>query len=103
MKKYQFNEIDGIYDLEIDRIVKTIKRSKSKKVLAPKPDAPEVTVDTPKPNALQVWNSFVNTVKLEIFHSTGLEPSYNEYLKKAQEMKEADPESYKLFADNWSN
>jgi hypothetical protein len=76
---------------------------KSKKVLAPKSDAPEVTLDTQKPNALQVWNSFVNTVKLEIMHSTGVEPSYNEYFKKAQEMKDADPDSYKLFADNWSN
>jgi hypothetical protein len=76
---------------------------KSKKVLAPKPDAPEVTLDTQKPNALQVWNSFVNTVKLEMMHSTGVEPSYNEYFKKAQEMKDADPDSYKLFADNWSN
>jgi hypothetical protein len=31
------------------------------------------------------------------------EPSYNDVLKKAQEEKEAEPESYRLFAENWSN
>ena len=113
-QQYLFDFIDNCQELEplysrsnttVSKVPDVPKKTvlKSKKVLAPKPDASEVTVDTPKPNALQVWNSFVNTVKLEIFHSTGVEPSYNEYLKKAQEMKEADPESYKLFADNWSN
>jgi hypothetical protein len=111
-RQYLFDFIDNCRELEplysrsnttVSKVADVPKKTvlKSKKVLAPKP--PDLTLDTQKPNALQVWNSFVNTVKLEIFHSTGLEPSYNEYLKKAQEMKEADPESYKLFADNWSN
>jgi hypothetical protein len=113
-RQYLFDFIDNCQELEplyscsnntVSKVPDVPKKTvlKSKKVLAPKPDAPEVTLDTPKPNALQVWNSFVNTIKLEIFHSTGVEPSYNEYLKKAQEMKEADPDSYKLFAENWSN
>ena len=113
-RQYLFDFIDNCQELEllysrsnntVSKVPDVPKKTvlKSKKVLALKLDAPEVAVDTQKPNALQVWNSFVNTVKLEIFHSTGLEPPYNEYLKKAQEMKEADPESYKLFADNWSN
>lgn len=113
-RQYLFDFIDNCKELELlySRSNNTVSKVpdlpkktvlKSKKVLAPKLDAPEVAVDTPKPNALQVWNSFVNTIKLEMFHSTGVEPSYNEYLKKAQEMKEADPDSYKLFADNWSN
>lgn len=113
-RQYLFDFIDNCKELEllysrsnntVSKVPDVPKKTvlKSKKVLAPKLDAPEVAVDTPKPNALQVWNSFVNTIKLEMFHSTGVEPSYNEYLKKAQEMKEADPDSYKLFADNWSN
>lgn len=113
-RQYLFDFIDNCKELEllysrsnntVSKVLDVPKKTvlKSKKVLAPKLDAPEVAVDTPKPNALQVWNSFVNTIKLEMFHSTGVEPSYNEYLKKAQEMKEADPDSYKLFADNWSN
>jgi hypothetical protein len=113
-RQYLFDFIDNCQELEplyscsnntVSKVPDVPKKTvlKSKKVLAPKPDAPEVTLDTPKPNALQVWNSFVNTIKLEIFHSTGVEPPYNEYLKKAQEMKEADPDSYKLFAENWSN
>jgi len=115
-RQYFFDFIDNCRELEpmYSRPNNTVPHSpeppvikktvlKSKKVLTAKPDAPEVTLDTPKPNALQVWNSFVNTVKLEMMHSTGVEPSYNEYFKKAQEMKDADPDSYKLFADNWSN
>jgi len=113
-RQYFFDFIDNCQELEplysrsntaVSKVPDLPKKTvlKSKKVLAPKSDAPEVTLDTQKPNALQVWNSFVNTVKLEMTHSTGVEPSYNEYFKKAQEMKDADPDSYKLFADNWSN
>lgn len=76
---------------------------KSKKVTTTNVSPPDVNIATLKPNALQVWNSFVNTVKLEMLQSTGAEPSYNEALKKACEMKDADPDSYKLFAENWSS
>lgn len=115
-RQYLFDYIDNCQELDTlySRQNNTVSHSpeppvvkktvlKSKKVLAQKPDAPEFTMDSPKPNALQVWNSFVNTVKLEILQSTGAEPSYNEALKKACEMKDADPDSYKLFAENWSN
>jgi len=113
-RQYFFDFIDNCQELEplysrsntaVSKVPDLPKKTvlKSKKVLTAKSDTPEVTLDTQKPNALQVWNSFVNTVKLEMMHSTGVEPSYNEYCKKAQEMKDADPDSYKLFADNWSN
>ena len=58
----------------------------------------------PKPKGVLIWNAFMNTVKLEMIQDkNGEEPSYNEVMKKAQELKEADPISYKLFTDNWSN
>jgi hypothetical protein len=64
-----------------------------------KPDAQE-----PKPKGVLIWNAFMNTVKLEMMQgNNGEEPSYNTVMKKAQELKEADPISYKLFTDNWAN
>lgn len=64
-----------------------------------KPDAQE-----PKPKGVLIWNAFMNTVKAEMMQgANGIEPSYNDIMKKAQELKEADPISYKLFTDNWAN
>ena len=54
-----------------------------------------------KPKGVLIWNAFMNTVKTEMMQGNGgVEPSYNDIMKKAQELKEADPVSYKLFADN---
>ena len=64
-----------------------------------KPDAQE-----PKPKGVLIWNAFMNTVKTEMMQTNGgVEPPYNDIMKKAQELKEADPVSYKLFTDNWAN
>ncbi len=65
---------------------------------------PGQEVQEPKPKGVLIWNAFMNTVKLEMMQGTnGEEPSYNEVMKKAQELKESDPVSYKLFTDNWAN
>jgi len=69
-----------------------------------KADAPGQEPHEPKPKGVLIWNAFMNTVKLEMIQgNNGEEPSYNEVMKKAQELKEADPVSYKLFTDNWAN
>lgn len=65
---------------------------------------PGQEVQEPKPKGVLIWNAFMNTVKAEMMQGTnGEEPSYNEVMKKAQELKESDPVSYKLFTDNWAN
>jgi hypothetical protein len=51
-----------------------------------------------KPKGVLIWNSFMNTVKAEMFQKSGVEPSYDEVRKKSIEMKKSDPESYKLFS-----
>jgi hypothetical protein len=63
----------------------------------PGPEGQEV-----KPKGVLIWNSFMKTVKAEMEAAAGQELSYDDIRKKAQEMKEADPESYKLFSDNWT-
>ena len=56
-----------------------------------------------KPKGVLIWNAFMQTVKAEMSVSLGgAEPSYNDVVKKSQELKEAEPEAYKLFSDNWS-
>jgi len=62
-----------------------------------------VSSDEPKPKGVLIWNAFMNMVKAEMMQGSSAEPSYNEVLKKALEEKEANPESYKLFSENWSN
>ena len=70
---------------------------KSKKLTIP-------SGEEPKPKGVLIWNAFMNTVKDEMMKISGnIEPSYNDVLKKAQEEKEAEPESYRLFSENWSN
>jgi hypothetical protein len=55
----------------------------------------------PKPKGVLIWNAFMNMVKDDMMRSSnGVEPSYNDIMKKAQELKDSDPVSYKLFADN---
>jgi len=62
-----------------------------------------VKSDEPKPKGVLIWNAFMNTVKAEMIQAdSAVEPSYNDIMKKSQELKEADPESYKLFSENWT-
>ena len=57
----------------------------------------------PKPKGVLIWNAFMKMVKAEMMQeANGVEPSYSDIVKKAQELKEADPVSYKLFTDNWT-
>ena len=56
----------------------------------------------PKPKGVLIWNSFMNMVKTEMTQASGMEVSYDDVRKKAVEMKESDPASYKLFSENWS-
>jgi len=67
-----------------------------------KAEAPGQESQEPKPKGVLIWNAFINTVRAEMMQGTEEEPSYNEVMKKAQELKEADPISYKLFSDNWA-
>jgi len=68
-----------------------------------KAETPGQEAHEPKPKGVLIWNAFINTVKAEMIQGkTGEEPSYNEVMKKAQELKEEDPISYRLFADNWT-
>jgi hypothetical protein len=56
-----------------------------------------------KAKGVVVWNSFMETVKAEMLQSSGgIDVPYEDVRKRAQEMKEADPESYKLFSENWA-
>lgn len=82
---------------------KTILLLKKPEAQVPKPEAqePKPEAQEPKPKGVLIWNAFMNMVKDDMMRvNGGTEPSYNDIMKKAQEMKEADPVSYKLFADN---
>jgi hypothetical protein len=62
-----------------------------------------VNPDEPKPKGVLIWNSFLNTVKMEMIQADpSVEPSYNDTMKRAKELKESDPDSYKLFCENWT-
>jgi hypothetical protein len=54
-----------------------------------------------KPKAVLIWNSFLSTVKAEMSSNGSIEVKYDDVRKKAQEMKEADPDSYRVFSENW--
>jgi hypothetical protein len=54
-----------------------------------------------KPKAVLIWNSFLSTVKAEMSSNSSIEVKYDDVRKKAQEMKEADPDSYRVFSENW--
>jgi len=67
-----------------------------------KTEPPAEGAHEPKPKGVLIWNAFINTVRAEMMQDKTEEPSYSEVIKKAQELKEADPISYKLFTDNWT-
>ena len=66
-----------------------------------KKNEPEIVYKKPPSKSLQVWNSFLKVVRTEL-EMNGDTVSYDDIVKKAREMKDSDPESYKLFADNWT-
>jgi len=52
-------------------------------------------------DGIKIWNSFLKVVKLEL-DAVGKPVSYDELVKKAKEMKEADPIAYGLFSSTWA-
>ena len=54
-----------------------------------------------KPRGLLVWNSFLQMTKSEM-EAAGEPTTYSTVLKRAVDTKNADLESYKLFAENWT-
>jgi len=57
--------------------------------------------EAPRSNAMLMWNSFLNTVKAEM-ELSGEAVKYEDVRKRALEMKDSDPDSYRLFSENWS-
>lgn len=60
------------------------------------------TTDEVKPKAVLIWNSFLSTVKAEMSSNGSIEVKYDDVRKKAQEMKVADPDSYRVFSETWT-
>lgn len=60
MQNKTINEIEAMYDLEIDRVVKTIKKEKAKKVLLQFPDGM-------KPYSTVICKEIENKTKAECF------------------------------------
>ena len=54
-----------------------------------------------KINSMLIWNSFMKMVKAEM-ESSGRKISYAEVRRKAIEMKNLDPDSYKIFSENFT-
>jgi len=49
-------------------------------------------------SGIRIWNSFVDMVREEM----GPSVKYEDVVKKARAMKQSDPSSYTLFAENWT-
>jgi len=54
-----------------------------------------------KSDAINIWNSFLKVVKAELEKDCP-EISYEEVVKRAKEMKEADKAAYALFSSTWT-
>ena len=52
-------------------------------------------------DGIKIWNSFLKIVKAEI-EAAGGSAAYDDLVKKAKEMKEADPAAYELFSSTWT-
>lgn len=52
-------------------------------------------------DGIQIWNSFLKVVRAEV-DATGNTMAYDDLVKKAKEMKEADPAAYQLFSSTWT-
>ena len=74
-------------------------------IVAPAPlpeQKPKRVIKTKKlSDGIKIWNSFLKIVKVEL-DASGVSLSYEDLIKKAKEMKEADPSAYELFASTWT-
>ena len=52
-------------------------------------------------DGIKIWNSFLKIVKLEM-EASGDTVGYDDLVKKAKEMKEADKSAYELFSSTWT-
>jgi hypothetical protein len=52
-------------------------------------------------DGIKIWNSFLKVVRAEV-EATGNAIPYEDLVKKAKEMKEADPGAYELFSSTWT-
>jgi hypothetical protein len=52
-------------------------------------------------DGINIWNSFLKVVKTEM-EKDGAQVSYEEVVKRAKEMKEADKPAYELFSSTWA-
>jgi hypothetical protein len=52
-------------------------------------------------DGIKIWNSFLKVVKAEL-DAAGTVISYDDLIKKAKEMKEADKSAYELFSATWT-
>lgn len=55
-----------------------------------------------KSPGLLIWNSFVSLTQSEL-EAAGSQCTYEDAIKKAQELKNENPEDYKLFSENWTS
>jgi hypothetical protein len=78
-------------------------------VVSPEPNAPPNQPIKPKrvlkskksSDGIKIWNSFLKIIKAEV-EASGGSPAYDDLVKKAKEMKEADPAAYELFSSTWT-
>jgi hypothetical protein len=71
-------------------------------LISPEPAKQKRVIKTKKiSDGIKIWNSFLKVVKLEL-ETSGKVLSYDDLVKKAKEMKEADPSAYELFASTWA-
>ena len=52
-------------------------------------------------DGIKIWNSFLKIIKAEM-EASGVIATYEELVKKAKEMKEADTSAYELFSATWT-
>jgi hypothetical protein len=52
-------------------------------------------------DGIKIWNSFLKIVKADL-EKNGPQLNYEDLVKKAKEMKDADKDAYALFSSNWT-
>lgn len=80
------SNVDSITETHVENITEAMS-IKPKRVLVSKKSA----------EALKVWNSFLKVVQAEM-EAAGEKPRYDDVVKRAQEKKAAEKDSYDLFA-----
>jgi hypothetical protein len=84
-------------------VVEPVAQAVSEPVIshAQAPKARRVLKSKKPSDGIKIWNSFLKIVKAEM-EATGTPTGYDDVVKKAKEMKEADPSAYELFSSTWT-